>query len=557
MLTGTPLENRIDEVYSIVQYLDPEILGPLFRFNRDFYRLDERGRPEDYQNLEELRRRLQPVMLRRRKADVESQLPGRTVKTFFVPMADEQRLRYEDYRVPASRLMHQAQKRPLTQQEFDRLMQLLACMRMVCDTPAILDPTCRISPKLEELEGVLSDLLAEPGRKVIVFSEWERMLGMVRELAGEMGVECAWHTGSTPQLRRRAEIGRFKRDPACRLFLSTDSGAVGLNLQVASAVINVDLPWNPAKLEQRIARAWRKNQMRAVSVINLVTENSIEHSILHLLGHKQALADGVLDGHGDLAALKMPSGRAAMIERVQAMMEASERVRVRILTPEERLTQAMRSRLGERLLLVEARQDADGKPRLLAVVDGDADLLAAERAALVAAEGGATTSLPMEISVEVIDRAAWETMRRLAAAGILQMAPGSGRRLHCAEGITPAEPTAPDAAARIKDLLTQADRARRMGAVLAAGGFPEEAARELVRALALAGAAKLAGRDELAAGIDEATPEQIRDLSEAGALPKEAVVTLLALWPGGRELTGDDLLALAEAVERVVTAVGR
>jgi SNF2 family DNA or RNA helicase len=141
------------------------------------------------------------------------------------------------------------------------------------------------------------------------------MLTMIRELAQEMGVEAAWHTGSLPQQRRRAEINRFKRDPACRLFLSTDSGSVGLNLQVASAVINVDLPWNPAKLEQRIARAWRKNQTRSVTVVNLVAEQSIEHNILHLLGQKQALADGLLDGTGDLAGLKMPSGRGAFIER--------------------------------------------------------------------------------------------------------------------------------------------------------------------------------------------------------------------------------------------------
>jgi SNF2 family DNA or RNA helicase len=83
-----------------------------------------------------------------------------------------------------------------------------------------------------------------------------------------------------PQDRRRAEIARFKRDPDCRLFLSTDSGSVGLNLQIASSVINLDLPWNPAKLEQRIARAWRKNQMWTVDVINLVTEDSIEHVML-------------------------------------------------------------------------------------------------------------------------------------------------------------------------------------------------------------------------------------------------------------------------------------
>jgi len=85
VLTGTPVENRIDELYSIVQYLDPEIHGPLSRFNRDFYQLDERGRPVDYHNLAELRERLQPLLLRRRKTDVETQLPGRTVKNYFVP----------------------------------------------------------------------------------------------------------------------------------------------------------------------------------------------------------------------------------------------------------------------------------------------------------------------------------------------------------------------------------------------------------------------------------------------------------------------------------------
>jgi hypothetical protein len=174
--------------------------------------------------------------------DVESELPGRTVKNYFVGMADEQKARYDEYSRKAAQLIKLAQARPLRREEFDRLMTYLACIRMICDTPAILDPTCRISPKLEELERVLSELLEEPERKVIVFSEWERMLDLVRERARELGVETAWHTGSVPQQRRRAEITRFKEDPACRLFLSTDSGSVGLNLQVASAVVNVDLP---------------------------------------------------------------------------------------------------------------------------------------------------------------------------------------------------------------------------------------------------------------------------------------------------------------------------
>jgi hypothetical protein len=426
VLTGTPVENRIDELYSILQYLDPEILGPLFRFNRDFYKLDERGRPVDYRNLAELRERLRPVVLRRRKADVEGQLPGRTIKNYFVTMSDEQRLRYEEYSAQASRLIAIAQRRPLTKAEFDRMQKLLACMRMMCDTPAILDPSCRVSPKLEELEGILEDVLQEPGRKAIIFSEWERMLAMVRGLAGEMGFDAAWHTGSVSQIQRRAEINRFKNDPACRLFLSTDSGSVGLNLQAASAVINIDLPWNPAKLEQRIARAWRKGQARPVTVVNLITEGSIEHNILHLLGRKQALADGVIDGIGDLASLKMPSGRAAFLERMQAMMGNAAAAPVRALSPAEALAADLVQRHADRVTLIEARADNSGAQRLMAVLDLDPPALATERARLSEAK---------TVAVDVIDSVTWLTIQQLTAAGMLQFvheprtlyrAPGDG-----------------------------------------------------------------------------------------------------------------------------------
>jgi len=91
VLTGTPIENRIDEIYSIVQFLDPHIFGPLFRFNRDFYQLDEEGRATGYKNLDELHQRLQPIMLRRRKEQVVGELPGRTINNYFVEMDKEHR----------------------------------------------------------------------------------------------------------------------------------------------------------------------------------------------------------------------------------------------------------------------------------------------------------------------------------------------------------------------------------------------------------------------------------------------------------------------------------
>ncbi len=547
VLTGTPLENRIDELYSIVQYLDPEILGPLFRFNRDFYQLDERGRPVDYQNLAELRARLEPLLLRRRKSDVEAQLPPRTVKTYFVPMAQEQQSRYEDYYAPARQLIAKAQKRPLTQAEFELLQKLLACMRMVCDTPAILDPTCRVSPKLEELEGILEDLLDEPDRKVIVFSEWERMLTMVRELAGEMGIDAAWHTGSLPQQRRRAEINRFKHDPDCRLFLSTDSGSVGLNLQVASAVVNVDLPWNPAKLEQRIARAWRKNQMRPVSVINLVTENSIEHNILRLLGRKQALADGVIDGAGDLATLKMPSGRAALVERMQAMMAGSPRLVTRVRPPEEIVVAELVERHGDRLLLAEARHGGDGRPKLLVVFDLDAPTFAAEAARLASAGS---------VAVDVVDRATWLAMQRFAASGLLQFAHES-RLLHRSAALSQQCAEAPVPDQRSERLIEDAQRALRMAKVLSSGGFPEEAPALLAKAVQKAGAARMADRRELPAGAAAASDTDIRRLVERGDFPAGALAILDASQPSAGPPAPEAINALVTAAEQILMAIGR
>ena len=162
-------------------------------------------------------------------------------------------------------------------------------MRMICDTIYILDHEDRTSPKIEELERILEECLANVETKIVLFSEWERMLELVRDRLRRMRIGYAWHTGSVPQRRRRSEIRVFKSDPKCRVFLSTDSGGVGLNLQNASVVINCDLPWNPAKLEQRIARAWRKNQTRSVTVINLIASF---HKYLRLCDLCKELAFG-------------------------------------------------------------------------------------------------------------------------------------------------------------------------------------------------------------------------------------------------------------------------
>ncbi|MEI7669527.1 MAG: DEAD/DEAH box helicase, partial [Pseudomonadota bacterium] len=407
VLTGTPVENRIEDIYSLVQFLDPHLFGALFRFNRQFYSLDEKGRPTGYKNLDILHQKLKPVMLRRRKAEVEGELPERTVNNYFVQMTEEQRLRYSGYEGEVAKLAAIARRRALLESEFKKLQRSLAAMRMLCDTPYILDEECRICPKLDELDKVFEELLDNPDTKIIIFSEWERMLRLVKEYLSEKNIGFAWHTGSVSQQKRIVEIKNFKTDNLCRVFLSTDAGSVGLNLQVANVVINLDIPWNPAKLEQRIARAWRKNQMRSVQVINMVSENTIEHRMLGLLKQKQALADNILET-GDDAEMSLPSGRAAMMERLEEVLGHTSQPQekpvptVQEIAPVEILREEIMARFEPRL----ERLESYGS-NLLAVVDGNAAEPKQKMQEILAANNQDTN-----LSLEVLDKATYDTIMR-------------------------------------------------------------------------------------------------------------------------------------------------
>jgi superfamily II DNA/RNA helicase/HEPN domain-containing protein len=537
VLTGTPLENRIDEIYSIVEFLNPQLFGPLFRFNREFYELDDKGRPAGYKNLEKMHRRIRSVMLRRRKDEVEEQLPGRTVNNYFVSMETEQRDRYDEYRERVARLLAITKRRPLKKEEVQILQKWLACMRMLCDTPYILDRDCRICPKLPELASILEDVAASNGHKVLVFSEWERMLHLVRDLAKDMGLGFAWHTGSVPQQKRREQIRMFKDNPDCSLFLSTDSGSVGLNLQEASVVVNIDLPWNPAKLEQRIARAWRKYQTRSVGIINLISEQSIEHRMLGMLAQKQQLADGVLDGRGDLKAIKMPSGHAAFLERLESLMDMkAEAVVSRPSGPSLEITEnpyeafrdGMAARMAGRLLSLESCQN-EGRSTILVVIDGPVDQSKHLADRLLRESFSESKDLP---SLEMMDRSTYEAIQRLTNAGFLKMDKNSVHKLH-------SSPAFADRASIDRDRLqkeaqrifSQAERKMQMSSVLAEGGFPLEALTPLSQAveLTLKASAYLAGEDDVEGEEDLSLSHIQSRIIPAGLLPDNAVAIVASL----------------------------
>lgn len=297
VLTGTPLENRLEELISIVQFVDQHRLGPTWRLLDAHQVRDETGRVVGYRDLAAIARTLAPVMIRRRKSEVLAQLPQRIDKNVFVAMTPQQSAVHEENRETVARIVAKWRRfRFLSEAEQRVLTCALQNMRMSCNSTWLIDRETDHGVKVGELIAYLEDLFEDSDAKAVVFSQWVGTHELiVRRLAARKWGYVMFH-GGVPSERRKDLVDRFRTDPGCRLFLSTDAGGVGLNLQHAATVVNMDQPWNPAVLEQRIARVHRMGQRRSVQVVNFIAQGTIEEGMLSLLGFKKALFAGVLDG---------------------------------------------------------------------------------------------------------------------------------------------------------------------------------------------------------------------------------------------------------------------
>jgi superfamily II DNA or RNA helicase len=320
VLTGTPLENKLEELYSIVAFVDDRRLGPAFQFLHEHRVLDEQGKVTAYRNLDKVREKLEPILLRRTRAEVLSQLPERTENTVYVELSDAQRGPYADQQATLARLVV---KKYLTEVDRRRILGCIANLRMLCDSTFLYDKQTNASPKLEELAERLRELVLEGPHKVVVFSQWELMQRKAAEVVEGLKIGHTLLHGKVPGKERRALLDRFREDPDCRVFLSTDAGGTGLNLQAADTVINLDLPWNPAVLEQRIARVHRMGQHRPVQVINLITRGTIEERVLKTLARKRTLFDGLFSGMSNEVAFEA-LGQQTFLETVRDLVSEQE-----------------------------------------------------------------------------------------------------------------------------------------------------------------------------------------------------------------------------------------
>lgn len=296
VLTGTPLENRLEELHSIVEFVDRFHLGPMFRFLAEHQHVDENGKVIGYHNLSKIAKSLESILVRRTKKEVLKELPERLEKNYFVPMTSEQMKHHEENRETVARIVAKWRRLGFLSETDQRILMIaLQNMRMSCNSTYLLDRKTDYGVKADELISVLEEIFERPETKVVVFSQW---LGthelLLQRLESAKRNYVLFH-GRIPGKKRKDLVRQFKDNPDCRVFLSTDAGGVGLNLQNASAVVNMDLPWNPAVLEQRIGRIHRLGQHRPVRVVNFVAQGTIEQGMLSLLSFKQSLFSGVLD----------------------------------------------------------------------------------------------------------------------------------------------------------------------------------------------------------------------------------------------------------------------
>lgn len=299
VLTGTPLENRIDELHSIIEFVDCYKLGPLYKFLDNHQRLDESGKLTGYKNLRSINESIAPLLIRRTKKEIADQLPGRIDKNFFVEMTDRQKADHMDYYDVVSRMVNRwVSKGYLTEEEREQLLMALNCMRMVSDSTYILNQETRDGNKVSDIAELVKELTENKDNKIVIFSQWKRMFELIVEELDKQGLTFVYLNGDISAQQRNDIIEKFRDDKNVQLFLSTDAGGVGVNLQSANILINVDLPWNPAVLEQRIARIYRLGQKKKIAVFNFIAKYSIEHRILHLLDFKKSVFQGAIEEEG-------------------------------------------------------------------------------------------------------------------------------------------------------------------------------------------------------------------------------------------------------------------
>jgi superfamily II DNA or RNA helicase len=303
-LSGTPIENHTGEIWSLFKIVFPALLGGWSSF-RDRYatpiekEIDPAAAPA-------LSRVLAPFLLRRTKAEVETELPARTEVKVPVVLSGAEWQLYEDARLATLSDLETTASKLKEQERRVEVLAALTRLRLLASHPRLYDPRSQlVSSKLTRLLELVDELRAE-GQRALVFSQFTSHLALVREALDARGVEYVYLDGQTPQEARRDRVQSFQQGSAPLFLISLKAGGVGLNLTAATNVIHLDPWWNPAVEDQASDRAHRLGQTRPVTIYRLVALGTIEEQMLALHARKRGLVAQILEGKGEATRLTTP-----------------------------------------------------------------------------------------------------------------------------------------------------------------------------------------------------------------------------------------------------------
>ncbi|MGI9336601.1 MAG: DEAD/DEAH box helicase, partial [Gammaproteobacteria bacterium] len=299
-LTGTPLENHLGELWSLVDFVEPDVLGDERQFRRIFRRPIERD--GDAERAKLLAGRLAPLLLRRTKQEIDDELPDKVEIAQAIELHADQRDLYETVRVSMDRKVRQALAKQGFEQSRIVVLDALLKLRQICCHPKLvkLDAARKVlhSAKLDRLIELLLEMIDE-GRRVLVFSQFTAMLALIEAQLEAAGIAYAKLTGRTRD--RTKPVERFQSGTVPVFLISLKAGGTGLNLTAADTVIHYDPWWNPAVEAQATDRAHRIGQDKTVFVYKLITASSVESRMLDLQARKRELAGSLLDEAGSFA----------------------------------------------------------------------------------------------------------------------------------------------------------------------------------------------------------------------------------------------------------------
>ncbi len=296
-LTGTPIENALEELWSLFSVINPGLLGTLAGFRRRFAVAEN-----DRAGRERLAALVRPFILRRRKSAVLTELPSRTEQVLHVEPDPEERAFLEAVRRQAmERIAGLGDEEPGARRI--HMLAELTRLRLACCHPRLVQPDCTIpGAKLESAMALIRTLIAE-GHKALVFSQFVKHLEVVRARLDVEGFDYQYLDGATPPAERRTRVNAFQAGKGELFLISLKAGGTGLNLTAADYVIHLDPWWNPAVEDQASDRAHRIGQQRPVTIYRLAVRNSIEEKVIRLHEEKRELADDVLAGTESATAL--------------------------------------------------------------------------------------------------------------------------------------------------------------------------------------------------------------------------------------------------------------